>query len=285
MKRGLLIVMAILGWSGVVHAFAATSFQNPYGIVIDPKTNFVYVSNVNGPPATRDDNGFISRLKGDGTVDLLRFIDGADKDTALHAPKGMAIVGTTLYVADIDKLRAFELSTGKHLFDVNFGDLPVQHLFDVSTGPDEALYVSDGPANVIWRVDVPRLHEVTAFISGEALGQPHGICWYPAKQVFVVAGWSSGQVVAFDRAGKRQMLPSISLQALEGVTADDAGNLYVSSTALAGVYRIATNFALFAFHMGIPSPAGVAYQRSGNAVIIASFDAGTVQSIPIPPTP
>jgi DNA-binding beta-propeller fold protein YncE len=282
MKRYVLLAMAMLLWPGLGEAFTTAGFQSPYGVVVDSKTNFIYVSNVNGPLSGRDDNGFVSRLKGDGTVDQLRFIDGASKDTELHAPTGMAIVGTTLYVADIDRLRAFDITTGRFLFDVNFGDLPVQHFFDISPGPDDALYVTDGPANVVWRVDVPRLHEVTAFVSGDVLGQPHGICWSPAKQVFAVAGWNSGQVIAFDRSGKRQALPSIFLRALEGMTADDSGNLYVASTALAGVYRIAANFTLFSFGMGLPSPSGVAYQRSGNAVIIASFDAGTVQSIPVP---
>lgn len=279
----LMTATAVLLWSGAARAFRAEGFLSPYGIAVDGKTGFIYVSSVNGPLSARDDNGFISRLKGDGTVDQLRFIDGAAKETTLHAPKGMAIVGTTLYVADVDKLHAFDLNTARPLFDVNFGDLPVQHLFDIALGPDDALYVTDGPAGVIWRVDIPRLHEVTAFASGDALGQPHGICWYPAKQLFVVAGGTSGQVIAFDRSGRRQMLPAVLLRALEGMTADDAGNLYVASSALSGVYRIASNFGLFSLAMGIPSPAGVAFLRAANAVLIASSDAGTVQSVPVPP--
>lgn len=270
--------------SGTAHAFATPGFQNPYGIIVDPKTNFIYISNVNGQAAIRDDNGFISRLKGDGTVDKLRFIDGASKDVALHAPKGMAIVGNTLYVADIDKLHAFDLNSGGFLFDVNFGDLSVQHLYNIALGVDDVLYVADGPANVIWKIDVPRLHEVTTFLSGDMLGQPHGICWYPARQFFVVVGWSSGKVMAFDRAGKRQATPSVFVQTLEGVTADDIGNLYIASQSLQTIYRLASNFGISTLRMGVSSPAGLAFSKAGNEVVVASFDTGVVQSLPLPMT-
>lgn len=266
-------------------AFVTTGFQNPYGIVVDPSTNFIYVSNVNGDMTERDDNGSISRLKGDGSIDNIRFIDGAAKEIDLHAPKGMAIVGATLYVADIEKLHAFDLATGKLLFDVNFGALPVQHFYDVSTGPDEALYLSDGPGNTIYRVDVPRLHEVTTLVSGEILGLPHGICWFPARQVFVVAGAGSGQVKVFDKSGKPQPAPAIFLKTLEGITADSTGNLYVASSELSAVFKIGPNFALSTFGMGINSPAGVAYQRSANQIITALFNSGEVRSIPIEANP
>lgn len=275
------VIMLTLAMMPPALAFTASGFQNPYGVVVDPKTNFIYVSNVNGDINERDDNGFISRLKGDGTIDSLRFIDGAVKEVDLHAPTGVAVAGTTLYVADIDKLHAFDLSTGKLLFNVNFGELPVQHFFDVATGPDEALYVSDGPGNTIYRVDVPRLHEVTTLVSGEILGAPHGICWFPARQVFAVAGSLSGQVKAFDRAGKLQSAPSIFLKNLEGIASDDSGNMYVASQTLSAVFKIGPNFALSSFGLGIDSPAGVEYQNSSKELIITLFNSGVVESLPV----
>ena len=265
----------------VAGAFTTSAFQNPYGIVVDPKTNFIYVSNVNGDPNSRDGDGFISRLKGDGTVDEFRFIDGGKKDITLHAPKGMAIVRRALYVTDIDTLRVYDLDQAKHVYDINFGELPVQHFYDITVGPDRALYVTDGPGNAIYRVDIARKHEVTLFVSGPQLGQPHGLCWLSARQVFVVAGWSSGQVIALDGKGLRQPIPLILLRTLEGVAADAFGNTYVASTALRAVFRIASNFALFDFLLGQESPAGVAYHVAEKSIIVASFDTGTVRSFPV----
>lgn len=267
---------------GQARAFSTPGFQNPYGIVADPKTNFLYISNTNGAADACDNNGFISRLKGDGSVDQLRFIDGAASGVELNAPKGMALVASTLYVADLDKLRAFDVATGKPLFDVNFGDLPVQHFYGIALGPDESLYLTDGPANVIYRIDIPRLHEVTTFSSGDGLGQPHGICWYGARQLFVVGGWSSGQVIAFDRSGKRQPLPAVLVRTPEGIAADGADNLYIASPSLAAVFRLASNFGISSFGLGINTPAGVAFHPGGKEIVITSLEGNTVQSLPAP---
>jgi len=264
-------------------AFTATGFLNPYGIAIDQKTGLIYVGNVNGDPESKDDNGFISRLKGDGTVDQIRFIDGAASDVILHAPKGMAILGNFLYVCDIDALHSYDLNTGKQLFDVNFGELPHQSFYSIIIGPDGALYVADAAANAIYRVDVTKQHEVTLFTAGADLGNPHGIAWYPARQNFAVAGGTSGQVNAYDKSGKKQQMPAIYLKSLEGMDVDDGGNIYVASRELGAVYRIAPNFVLNGFKVGLAGPAGVAYNRTDKSVIVATFNDNTVQSFPLKP--
>lgn len=261
-------------------AFSAKELSNPYGVVVDGKTGMIYVSNVNGELEAKDDNGFISRLKNDGTVDQLRFIDGASNDIILHSPKGMAIMGNFLYVCDIDALRAFELTTGKQLFDVNFGTLPKQSFYSVTVGPDGALYVSDAGINTIYRVDLAKQHEVTLFTAGEDLGSPHGLIWYPGRQVFVVNGGASGQVTTYDRSGKRQQMPAIFLKSLEGLDVDDKGNIYIASREGGAVYRASPTFALFGYQLGLSGPAGVAYNRQATEIIVTSFSGNTVQSYP-----
>jgi len=264
-------------------AFTTGGFTNPYGVTVDTRTNFIFVSNVGGSLDAEDDNGFISRLKGDGSIDNLRFVDASMKGIDLNAPKGMAVVGTTLYVCDINKLRAFDTTYGNHLFDVNFGNLPVQHFYDIKEGPDNALYVVDGPGNRIYRVDIPRQHEVTTLVSGDSLGQPHSVAWFAAKQAFTVAGWSSGQVTGYNRAGKVRPLPAVFLRTLEGMDVDDKGNLYVASTGLSAIYRIDMGFALQSFNTGIDSPSGIAFHKAGSEIITASFNGNTVESIEITP--
>lgn len=277
------LVLAFVFLPAAAHAFEAKDFSGPYGITVDAKHNYLYVSNVNGNPNSRDGNGFISRLKGDGTVDDMRFIDGAKRGITLHAPKGMEIIAERLYVTDIDALRVFDLEKKKPLYDINFGELPVQHLYDIAIGPDGALYVTDGPGNAIYRIDPERQHEVTPFVTGAMLGQPHGIAWASGRQLFVVASWSAGQVIALDRSGKQQPMPGVFLSTVEGAATDDAGNAYVGSTALGAVFRVAPNFALFDFALGISSPAGVAFHRAEKSILIASFDTGVVSSVAITP--
>jgi len=278
---GLILLFALL--SASTHAFTASGFANPYGVVIDEKTGFIYVSNVNGDPDAKDDNGFISRLKSDGTVDQLRFIDGASADIILHAPKGMAILGNFLYVCDLDKIHGYDLTTGKQIFDVNFGDLLREHFYALTIGPDGALYAADAVKNIIYRIDVSKQHEVTTFIASGELGGPHGISWYPARQVFVVTAATLGQVVEFDKSGKRQQMPAIFLKGLEGLDDDDSGNMYIASRELNTVYRASPNFALNSFQMNLAGPAGVAYNRAAKSIIVTSFNGNTVQSFPVAP--
>lgn len=265
----------------VVQAFTVGGFQNPYGVMVDSGGGFIYVSNINGAADAEDDNGYISRLRLDGKIDQIRFIDGAAKDIQLNAPKGMAIAEGRLYVADITKLRAFDLKTGRKLFDVNFGDLPVGHFYDVSTGPDTAFYVTDGPGNIIYRVDVPKQHEVTTLVEGSSLGQPHGIVWLAPKQMFMVSSWGTGQIIALDRSGKRQAVPSISIRTTEGICADTAGNVYTASPSLSAIYKIMTDFALYPFASGLNTPTGVAFDPQGKQIVVTSPDTGAVQSVGI----
>jgi len=285
MKKTLLIAVfgAVVLAASAAHAFTTGGFTNPYGVAVDTRTNFIFVSNVNGSLDAKDDNGFISRLRGDGSIENLRFVDASMKGIQLDAPKGMAVVGTTLYVCDIDKLRAFDTTYGNHLFDVNFGNLPVQHFYDVKLGPDNALYVADGPGNRIYRVDIQRQHEVTTLVSGDSLGQPHSVAWFAAKQAYTVGGWSSGQVTAYNRSGKIRPLPAVFLRTLEGMDADDKGNIYIASTGLSAIYRIDMGFALQSFNTGIDSPSGIAFHKAGSEIITASFNGNTVESIEISP--
>ena len=72
-----------------------------------------------GIPRSKDGNGYISRLTRDGKMDSLKFIAGGRGGVTLNAPKGMAIEGDTLWVADIDAARAFDKRTGKPIATVN----------------------------------------------------------------------------------------------------------------------------------------------------------------------
>jgi len=277
-KTILFLVLLTLFVPVVAHSFTTDGFSNPYGVVVDSKNNRIYVSNVNGNLSSRDGNGFISRLNGDGSMDKIRFLDGARSKITLNAPKGMAIVVSALYVADLDKIRVFDLRNGRFVYNINFGDFPVQHFYDIKLGPDGALYAVDGPGNTIYRIDVDKQHEVTKFSSAPYLGQPHGIAWLPVQQIFAVAGWSSGQVNFLDRSGRKQPKPTIFLKTLEGIAVDDAGNTYVSSTSLGAVFKIDSNFALFDYLLGQASPAGLAYHAAEKNIISVSFEKGIVSS-------
>jgi sugar lactone lactonase YvrE len=280
MKNIYLFALMFIFVPSLAFAFKTYGFHNPYGIVVDESAGYIYVSNINGGYELKDGNGFISRLKLDGSLDNMRYIGGASKGITLNSPKGMAIVGTRLYIADIDKLRVFDTIKAELLYNVNFGDYSIQHLIDLEPGPDGALYVTDAGTNVIYRIDVDKQHEVTKFVEGEELGGPHGICWYSERQVFIIAGWGAGRLVQYDRSGKRQALPSVLLSTLEGCVADAYGNVYISSESLNTVFRVAPSFALYGFALGQRQPAGLAFLKKTNEIIVASLEGNYIESFP-----
>ena len=94
-------------------------FQTPESVKYDSALDVYFVSNINGNPSVKDGNGFISRVKPDGSVETLKFIEGGRNGVTLNAPKGLALIGDTLWVTDIDAVRAFNAKTGKPVASVD----------------------------------------------------------------------------------------------------------------------------------------------------------------------
>ena len=116
-------------------------FRTPASAVWDATADVYLVSNIHGHPVDQDDNGFISRVRPDGTVEALKWIDGAESGVTLHAPKGLAIVSDTLWVADIEVLRRFDRATGRPT-----GELAVagaSFLNTIASAGDGRLLVTD----------------------------------------------------------------------------------------------------------------------------------------------
>ncbi|PYP81996.1 MAG: hypothetical protein DMD25_00425, partial [Gemmatimonadetes bacterium] len=102
-----------------------------------------FVSNINGSPTAKDNNGFISRVRPDGAVENLKFIEGGHGGVTLNAPKGLAIRGDTLWVADIDVVRAFDAKTGAPRDSVSMASLGAVFLNDIAIAQTGALYITD----------------------------------------------------------------------------------------------------------------------------------------------
>src|SRR2546426_7894859 len=66
-------------------------FLTPESVLHDPVQDIYFVSNINGSPTAKDNNGFISRVRPDGAVENLKFIEGGHSGVTLNAPKGLAI--------------------------------------------------------------------------------------------------------------------------------------------------------------------------------------------------
>lgn len=256
---------------------AAAGFSTPEGIVHDTAADVYLVSNIDGNPGARDGNGFISRMRPDGTVDSVRFIAGGRDGVTLHAPKGMAIRGDTLWVADIDAMRAFDRRTGAPLRTVDFG-ARASFLNDVAIGPDGMVYVSEtgvrfteagemeftGTAGV-FRLGSGRTIELIA--RDTALAAPNGITAHAGK--LLMGGFTGPQIFAWT-PGQEGIAPTgLSIGGIDGLEALDDGRVIASSwvdSSLVVVGDSATRLIA-----GLPTPADFTIDRGRRRIVIPLF--------------
>ncbi len=127
-----------------------TGFQAPECVVTDG--TYFYVSNVGAElaPSKKDADGFISKLDAEGNILELKWISGND----LHAPKGMTIVNGVLYVADIDKVRGYNIANKEKVFELDFIDTGTEFLNDLTAQDDHTLYVSSTDKGYVYRIDL-----------------------------------------------------------------------------------------------------------------------------------
>jgi DNA-binding beta-propeller fold protein YncE len=122
----------------------AKGLSRPESVLHDPVTDVLFVTNINGPVMQKDGNGFISRIKPDGTVLEKNWAKG------MNSPTGMGLHGRTLYVADVDTLLALSAASGS--IEKKYKADGAIFLNDVVVADNGTVYVSDTPMNTIWRL-------------------------------------------------------------------------------------------------------------------------------------
>jgi len=176
-----------------------TGLSGPEAVRYDPQQDVYFVANFNGRSDALDNNGFISRVQPDGTIENLQFIMGGRGDATLHAPRGMTIAGDTLWVADVDAVRGFHRRTGAQVANVDFTGRDVGFLNDVARAVDGSLYVTDTGRNRIYRISG---RTISVAIEDTTLNRPNGITWDAAAGRMIVVpyggrqthlGWRPGQ--------------------------------------------------------------------------------------------
>lgn len=119
--------------------WVAEGFEQPEGAAIGPQGNY-FISNVAGDSSAKDGNGFISKVAPDGTILMQRWAE------ALDAPKGMVVMGDTLYVADIDRVVSFDVHNGTPRGSVTVEG--AQFLNDMTVWNGEVLVSDSGTASI-----------------------------------------------------------------------------------------------------------------------------------------
>jgi sugar lactone lactonase YvrE len=258
-----------------------TGLSTPESVLYDADNDRYLVSNINGNPTEKDNNGFISVLSPDGQVTTLKWIEGGKNKVKLDAPKGLALVKGVLYAADISVVRAFDAKTGAPK-----ADIPVPgstFLNDLASSPEGKIYVSDSGLKAgASGLEPDGTDAVYVIEKGKAkpiaksteLGAPNGVLW--TDKGLIVVSFGVGEVYRLDDKGKKQDVTKTPAGALDGVVAL-GDSLLVSSWQASAVFRGKLGGTFDVVLSDQKSPADIGYDTKRGRVIIPHFLDNTVE--------
>jgi sugar lactone lactonase YvrE len=268
-----------------------TGLNVPESVRYDAELDVYYVSNINGNPSQKDNNGFIARVRADSTSVMTMLVEGGKNGATLNAPKGMALRGDTLFVADIDMLRMFNRRTGAALGQVDLRAQKATFLNDVAAGPD-GIYITD--TGILFDAQGGMTHPgvnrifkvagrtVTEAAKGDSLGNPNGIAWDAAQNRFVLAPFGSPMIQSWT-AG--QAIPTAMASGpggYDGVEVLANGNVLISSWTDSTVYIAHGGTHMMPLVKNVEAPADIGVDTKRNVLAIPLFNAKKIEYYKIP---
>ncbi|MEX2542723.1 MAG: SMP-30/gluconolactonase/LRE family protein [Trueperaceae bacterium] len=273
------------GGAGTIE-LADAGFLGPESMLHDEQADVYLVSNVNGAPSEADGNGFISRVSPDGEVLELRWIDGEADGVELDAPKGMALAGNTLYVADITNVRMFDRESGEQTSSVAIPD--TTFLNDAAPAEDGGVFVTDTavgpdfqPAGTAAVYHVSEDGTVRQVIASPDLGGPNGVLATGPNSLVVVTFDTPGRIIRIDD-GEISESQEMSAGGFDGVLAlPDSDDLLVSSWSASAVLRVEPDGSSTAVVEGVEGPADIGYDANRQQLLIPQLQGNTVLIVPL----
>lgn len=244
----------------------------------------VYVSNIGGAlePLAKDGDGFVSELSRDGTIRALRAF------APLDAPKGLAVLGGLLFVADVDRVVAFDTTTHARAFDVPSPSRGATLLNDLVVAKDRSVLVTDTLAGALYRLD---LAARTLVPLADGMAGANGVAFDATNHRAIVAcigeGFRGGDLYAvpLDGAPKERIGAAHGL--FDGIAVRHDGAIVVSDWiaiapphdgALVAIDRAGSIVRTIAL-AGMHGPADFAYDAATETLWIPRTLDGAVTAI------
>lgn len=272
------------GWTQMT---AVKGFDSPESVWYDSTLDVYFVSNT-GSGNGDDSHGFISRLKGDGGIDSLRFIADGVNGVTLHTPRGLAILGDTIWVADGKTLRGFDKQSGKRVGDVDFSQLDAELLNDVALGPDGSVFITDtrarDGAGVIFRIPQltveGRSRNPQVASTNTTLKGPNGITWDRVRGHYLVASFLGNDIYSWMPKSEPATIAS-GPGRFDGIAALGDGRILVTSWNDSSL-MVVRGDSMHAVISGLPEPAdfGIDNERQRVAIPLSASNEVVIFTIP-----
>lgn len=266
---------------------AAVTFKEgiatPESVLYDAQTDTYLVSNINGAPLDKDNNGYITELSPDGKVVNAKLVEGGKGKTTLNAPKGSALKDGVLYVADIDTVRMFDRKTGEPKGEVAIKG--ATFLNDVALGGDGNLYVSDSGLNpkfestgtdAIWVFAPGKKPTPKALVKNVKLHGPNGLL--VTKTTIHVVAFGAPELRTYDLKGKEIGEPTgLPNGGLDGIVMV-GDELLISSWGGKAIYRGKAGGKFTEAFTDLEAPADFGFDTKRNRVLVPRFQGNTVEA-------
>jgi hypothetical protein len=205
-----------------------TTLLTPESVLYDAANDFYYVSCINGvPPDAKDGDGYIAKMDANGKIITDKWATG------MSAPKGMALVGNTLYVADISKIVMIDVATGKIS-----GEKEIEgaaFLNDMDAASDGTVYFTDSGTKKAYSM---KNGEVKELFTNDDLAQINGV--YVDGDNLTFASMESGNVVKYSLLNNTATVVSDSLFGGDGIKKYKDG--YIISNWNGEVYHLTADW-------------------------------------------
>jgi hypothetical protein len=248
-------------------------FETPASVIYDEALDIYYVSNVNGGWLDVDGNGFISRLRPNGHLISLRWIEGGQGGVELNAPKGLAILGDTLFVADINCVRLFNRRSGDPMGSV----CPegAENLHDLAQKRRGPLYATDR-SGVLFAIEGDGSY--SEVLRGEELGEPTGVI-STIRGVFV-AGYQNRSISQLWPEELKAFVRGRNWK-LDGLVMTEDGSLAFGNWADSSILFIQASKGgsrgnIFKLVQEVPTPGGLGYDVKRNRIVVPVLEKNRV---------
>jgi len=279
-SRGTVAPTGAAATTSVKPFFVRDGFVAPEAVRYDPDQDVYFVGNWGpGSASATDNNGYISRMKPDGQIETMKFIAGGTNGVVLHAPRGMYIVGDTLWVADADAVRAFDRKTGAKLASVDFSSIDRGFLNDVAADATGTIYVTDTGRNKLYKVQ----GGPTLVVADSGLGAPNGITWDAGNKRFIIVPFGGSHSLRAWVPGTTTLTDVATSTGAkwDGVEVLSGGRILASSQADSSIHIFngATGHAII-HTQGGPADIAVDTKRNRVAVPVVALNHVEIYQLP-----
>lgn len=208
MKR--LPIMAFVLVAG--HTFAQQRLNNapfmhaPESVATDNNSYYIADIGEGGNPTKKDGNGIIFRMNKKGDHQVLA--------KGLDAPKGAFILHHTLFVADIDKVKGYDITSGTQLYNIDLAPATA-FLNDITAINDSTLIVSATDVNKLFLVHLGKNPRAEELVYTNPIKGTNGVAYDTHSKKLYVCGFGSdntpnGQIGFIDIKAKEKVFTPLT---------------------------------------------------------------------------